>query len=131
MRGYLIRKRYLQLKKVYDFFKKVERKVLVREVAEGIKEAFFNVKNIKSQMLRNYVNHCATSIQKLYRGFYTRKYLIRIRKAFLTLEDVMVALVLGWRIRKIMQTKEIENIIFQMKDYSKAIKEVEREHGDP
>jgi hypothetical protein len=55
------------------------------------------------------VDHCASKIQKVFRGFYARKYIIKIKKTFFNVEDKIQAVVRGWRIRKIMKTKEIEN----------------------
>ena len=62
-------------------------------------------------MLKNYVNHCATKIQKVFKGHYTRKVTIKIKRAFNTLEEKFSACITGWRVRRIMKTKEIENYI--------------------
>lgn len=83
--------------------------MIVSELITGIKEAFLSIKNIKNSLLRNYVDHCACKIQKVFRGFYGRKHIIKIKKSFYFVEDKMKALVRGWRMRKIMKTKEIEN----------------------
>jgi hypothetical protein len=47
----------------------------------------------------------------LFRGYYARKYTVLIKKTFRNVENVMNAMVRGWRIRKIMKTKEIENYV--------------------
>ena len=69
------------------------------------------IKNIKSTLLKGYVNHCAMKIQKVFKGHYARKVQMPIKKTFRKVEVVLKAVVKGWKIRKIMKTKEIENMI--------------------
>lgn len=64
-----------------------------------MKDSFISVKNIKTALLKNYVNHCATKIQKLFRGYYARHVIIKIRRAFRLREKILNAVVKGWRIR--------------------------------
>ena len=66
-------------------------------------------------MLEIYVNKCATKIQKLYRGWYVRERIrpLKIHRLFSSQQhqgrvvQKMRAIVKGWRVRKIMRTKEI------------------------
>jgi len=51
-----------------------------------MKEAFLSVKAIKNTLLKNYVAHCATKIQKVFKGYFVRKYIIKIKKAFFSVE---------------------------------------------
>jgi len=62
-------------------------------------------------LLKNYVNHCAIKIQKIFRAHYARKYLYTIKKAFFKKEHILVAAVKAWRLRKILKTKEVETLI--------------------
>ena len=79
-------------------------------------------------MLELYVNNCATKIQKVFRGWFVRERIrpLLIHKAlnFSARKDNVIsrlrALIQGWRIRKIMKTKEIGNYIRQVKDYQAA-----------
>lgn len=76
-----------------------------------MKEAFISLKNRKTILLKNYVGHCATKIQKVFKGYYARHVIVKIKAAFNKVEDKLIALVIGWRVRKIMKTKEIENTV--------------------
>jgi hypothetical protein len=67
-------------------------------------------------MLEIYVNKCATKIQKLYRGWYVRERIrpLKIHRLFSAQQNhgghvvqKLGAIVKGWRLRKIMRTKEI------------------------
>ena len=71
-------------------------------------------------MLEVYVNRCATAIQKVFRGWYIRERIrpLLIHKALNSSarRDSRViarlrALIQGWRVRKIMKTKEIGNYV--------------------
>jgi 5'(3')-deoxyribonucleotidase len=73
-----------------------------------MKESFMIIKNIKSSLLKNYVNHCATKIQKIFRGHFARKIKVPVKKAFMKIENSLRWIVIGWRIRRIMKTKEID-----------------------
>jgi hypothetical protein len=57
------------------------------------------------------VNHCAIKIQKLFKGFFARKYTVKIKRAFRLVDKHLSSIIKGWRIRKIMKTKEIENYV--------------------
>ncbi len=68
--------------KIFYFFKKIEKKVLVNDIVIGMKDSFIEIKNIKNSLLKNYVNHCAIKIQKIFKGFYARNIIIKIKRAF-------------------------------------------------
>ena len=81
-------------------------------MVSGLKAGFINVKTLKTQMLKNYVNLCATRIQKVFKGFFTRKVVVPVVKVFSEGRDeILRSVIVGWRIRRIMKTKEIENYI--------------------
>lgn len=72
-----------------------------------------------------YVNNQATKIQRIFRGYYARKVIIPVKKAFgFGREEKLSSVAKGWKIRKIMKTKEIENHIQQIKDYQNAMKDL-------
>lgn len=92
---------------------------MAKDIAKSLRECFIQVKNVRKEMLEVYVNKCAVKIQKVFRGWFIRE---RVRPLLLhrTLnmssrkDNVMhrlSALIQGWRIRKIMRTKEIGNYI--------------------
>lgn len=70
-------------------------------------------------MLAEYVGKCATKIQKVFRG-----HLIRRPKVIGS--ERIAAIVRGWRLRRIMSTKEVANIIREIKDYAGEIGNDER-----
>jgi hypothetical protein len=78
-------------------------------------------------MLEVYVNAKATLIQKVFRGWYLRKRAkpLEVKRAFLgrsnssreTLLEKIKGVIGGWRVRRIMKTREVANCIKQIKDY--------------
>lgn len=44
LRTYIIRKRFMQLVKVYYFFKKAEMKILTKQLVQAMKDSFINLK---------------------------------------------------------------------------------------
>lgn len=62
-------------------------------------------------MLKNYVRNCAIKIQKVFKGYHTRHTVVKIKRAFSKVETKLKAMIIGWRIRRIMKTKEIQSLI--------------------
>lgn len=89
-----------------------------------MKESFIEIKRIKAALLKKYVNHCATKIQKVFKGYYARMVVVKVKRAFKMREEKIIAAVKGWRIRKIMKTKEIELLVSQINDYERAMKDI-------
>lgn len=58
-------------------------------------------------MLNSYITYCAIKIQCIYRGHFHRKYIIKFRKSFKSIESYrrFLAIVIGWRVRKIFNLK--------------------------
>ena len=120
LKGYIIRKRFSSFAKLFFLFKRYERRVLAHDVSRGLRECFIHVKSMRKHMLEVYVNRCATAIQKVFRGWYVRERIrpLLIQKALNSSarRDSRVitrlrALIQGWRVRKIMKTKEIGNYV--------------------
>jgi hypothetical protein len=105
--------------KLYYLFKRFERRIVAKDLAKSLRECYVHVKQVRKQMLEVYVNKCATKIQKVFRGWFVRERVrpLLIQKAFnlsARKDNVLTrlrAIFLGWRIRKIMKTKEIANYI--------------------
>jgi len=94
--------------------------MLAKEVVTAIKESFISLKSRKNVLLKTYINHCATKIQKVFKGHYARKVTVPTKAAFRGLEEVANAVVNGWRVRRIMKTKEIKGMIDQIKEFIRA-----------
>ncbi len=60
----------------------------------------------------------------MFKGRFARKILIPVKKAFKICDKRLSSLIIGWRIRKIMKTKEIETLISQLKDYKRAMRDI-------
>lgn len=55
-----------------------------------------------------FVNHCATIIQSRFKGYQQRKY-YKMFKPFLgRFKELLLAIVTGWRVRKILKTRHIQ-----------------------
>lgn len=55
---------------------------MAKELINAMKESFIQIKNIKTQLLKSYVHLCAIKIQKVFKGFYGRKVIVKVRRAF-------------------------------------------------
>jgi hypothetical protein len=62
----------------------------------------------KQKILRDYINRCAAKIQALYRGHRVRLIKYPILRRLRYSSQIVEALALGWRIRRIMRTKEVK-----------------------
>lgn len=101
--------------------KNYQRRVAVKDISRALRDSFVNVKRLRQRALEEYVSKAATKIQKVWRGWFlrTRVKPIAVRRAFYTLSlrgrrEILLkkvrAVVQGWRVRKIMRTKEIANL---------------------
>lgn len=120
MRGHVDRKRVTQNLQAYYFFKKAQRVILVRQLIFALKDSYLNVKNTKQRYLKRYIFFCATRIQTLYRGFRARKVIVPIRRKLGSNVSLLTSVAIGWKIRRIMKTKEILIRIQEIRDYVKA-----------
>jgi hypothetical protein len=48
--------------KLFWFFKRAEKRVLIKELLHGMKDAYLNTKAHKQQFITKYINHCAGMI---------------------------------------------------------------------
>ena len=69
----MVRRKLHAKQKLFWFFKRAEKRVLVKELLHGMKDAYLNTKSHKQQFITKYINHCAGMIQKAYRGHIARK----------------------------------------------------------
>lgn len=76
------------------------------------------MKNKRTYLLKKYVESCAIKVQKVFKGHYARKIKIPIKKAFKAIEPRLNGVVAGWRLRRILKTKEIQTYISQIKDFN-------------
>lgn len=99
----------------------------------ALKDSYINVKNTKQQYLKRYIFFCATKIQTLFRAHRARKIIVPIRKKLGGNIKLLEAVVMGWKIRRIMKTKEVLIRIQQIKDCESAEESAqeERRNGDP
>ncbi|KAL4449129.1 hypothetical protein ABPG74_021121 [Tetrahymena malaccensis] len=66
-------------------------------------------------MVEKFMNMCATIIQKFYRGHLMRKKHYYVVNQIQKFHDALWAVVLGWRIRKIIKLKRMQDLIQEMK----------------
>ena len=84
----------------------------MRELVHGMQRAFLQVKEVKQRILKNYIYYCATKIQSAWKGHFARAVKVMVRrrlgmKRVISLEG----LAQGWKVRRIMKTKEVINRI--------------------
>lgn len=73
LKGFIIRKRFNCFAKLFFMFKRYQKKVVAKEIAQVLRDSFVCVKTIRKRMLEVYVNKCATKIQKMFRGWFLRQ----------------------------------------------------------
>ena len=54
---------------------------------------------------------------------------IPIKKAFKEVEMSLSSIIVGWRVRRIIRTKEIQNYFSQIRDFKQAIKELKQDRS--
>jgi len=69
----MVRRRLQASQKLFWFFKRAEKRVLIKELLHGMKDAYLNTKFHKQRFITKYINHCAAMIQKAYRFYKARK----------------------------------------------------------
>lgn len=70
----------------------------------------------KDRVMKKYKNYCATMIQKIWKGYIVRKYVIPDILEDLDAQYKAVAVIKGWQIRKIVSCGEIANIIKKIQE---------------
>ena len=107
LRGRIVRKRLSVDVKIYNFFKKVQKVALVRQLLHGMKDSFMNLKLTKQFILKNYIIHCVTKIQKVWRGHFVRAVVKPVHVKLGKFWRLLAAVAVGWRVRRIFRTKEV------------------------
>lgn len=102
-------------------------KQLISEIGQAMKLAHLALQRNKELVLKKYVNRCATKIQKVWRGFYTRMVISPVTSKIRKNRGLLVALAKGWRVRRIMRTKEVVMRIEQIVDFQKELRKGNQE----
>jgi hypothetical protein len=108
----------IYLEKFLEIAQKIDIKLQVHYLVNSLKFTHQTIKDRKSTMLNNYINYCAVKIQKVFRGFIVRKLQVPLRvnlghKGLEKLQAVMI----GWRVRRIMRLKEAKTKIRDVFDH--------------
>jgi hypothetical protein len=111
VRGYYQRKEY---KKHRDGIRKIRRlrRILsvgykkvksrfIKNVISAVKESGKVVKKKRAQVLKKYKNYCANLIQKNWKGYVVRRYIVPEMLDYLDAQHRAMALLKGWQMRKI------------------------------
>jgi len=78
--------------------------------------------------LRKYLHHCATIIQKTFKGYNTRVKYYRTRRQMKHFQRLLRAVVKGWKTRKILKSEAIVNLMQDIKDIENL--QLEVAHND-
>lgn len=73
-------------------------------------------RNQEKELLRRYVNHCATLIQKTFRGALTRIRYKQMRRRMRRFRMLLTAFVQGWKTRKILKDLSLCTIYQDIKE---------------
>lgn len=138
IRGFLARKRYSVLRKRYEKVKVRERLAQLREAIRVTWAPYRIYKALKvrtTQMWQErqktkragvfllFQQHCALSIQKVFRGFSVRKVHRPVLNRRLRGRTRLVAVLIGWKTRKILKFRKVKNIVFQLKEMMALIRD--------
>lgn len=125
-RGYLARKRFARIKgklmqqkmvrvkqqKKKDYIRKNAKKI----ICQAIYTYVLRKRNQEKELLKRYVNHCATMIQKTFRGAITRIRYRQMRRRMRRFRIILTAFVIGWKTRKIFKDNELISLQQDVKD---------------
>lgn len=78
-------------------------------------------KSMPSEMFM-FVNHCASIIQSRFKGYQQRKYYKMFKPFLARFKELLHAIVIGWRVRKILKTRRI------LKKKGKIMNELEKKN---
>jgi hypothetical protein len=76
----------------------------IKQLITFLKEAGSSIKNEKDDLMQKYLDHCATAVQKLWRGYYARNYMIADVIAENKRHRALCSVVKGWKVRRILQS---------------------------
>jgi hypothetical protein len=85
-----------------------------------LKETKAHKDKVEAELFNNFLNICALQIQKVYRGHKYRKNYLPSLKAERKAEERFRAFIRAWKVRKVMQTKEIFTMGSYIKDLTRV-----------
>eukprot|EP01022_Parablepharisma_sp_SALTPOND_P023853 TRINITY_DN521_c0_g1_i1.p1 TRINITY_DN521_c0_g1~~TRINITY_DN521_c0_g1_i1.p1 ORF type:complete len:874 (+),score=70.88 TRINITY_DN521_c0_g1_i1:3561-6182(+) len=88
----------------------LRQRVAARKIQSGFKKYVSKKREENEKLLAKYISHCATLIQKIYRGHYMRKRYVTTVKHRFKLWRLRRALLIGWKVRCILKCRKIEMI---------------------
>ena len=62
-----------------------------------------------------FLHHCATIIQSRFKGYQQRKYYKLFKPILHRFKQLLLAVVVGWRIRKLLKTKQMAKKCIKIK----------------
>ncbi len=85
----------------------------------GQKKVAFNL--IKNNMqidpaVLMFINHCATLIQARFRGYQQKKYYLMFRPVMARFKELLRAVIIGWKTRRVLKSKPVLKKINRMKE---------------
>lgn len=128
MRGYLVRRdarslrSWLLFRRLTEKAEERSRELVVGQLIRALRLAHQGNKEQKQTLLNGYITYCAVRIQKAWRGHYDRKFLL----PFITKIGGAAGLqrleasIDGWRVRRIMNLKEVKGRAQLIKDHEGA-----------
>jgi hypothetical protein len=99
-------------------------KLLVKETATQMKEAYLSRVTSKKDITKDYVNRCTTKISTI-QAEPQQQNQSRPHRKMQRKDEKMLAVVMGWRVRRIMLLKEVKMRIAQIYAYQDELR-----HGD-
>lgn len=126
VRGYLQRREFARMKlgikkirKLRRFlsvgYKKIKVKV-IKNLILAIRQSSKVIRKERKTVMSKYINYCATVIQKVYRGYVVRRYVVPEMLDDIEAQHRAVALLKGWQIRKIVSCGEVAGIIRKIQE---------------
>lgn len=106
-----------------------KRKRFIFLLKEAMKSAQTVAVDERNQLFVKYQEICALFVQKIWRGYYARTRLVERARIEKRMCEKIEGLVLGWKVRRIVNTKRLKKLANHVRDVCKIIDEMKNDRG--
>ena len=123
MKGYYVTRRKqpkvnTKIRQIIDIAERYSYAKGVPELSRLMRQAHILIKDRKQAILNWYITYCVIKIQKAYKGYKTRSFLLPMRKAFGSKGIAKLeAVAKGYIVMKILKLKDVQSRIKLIKDH--------------
>jgi myosin heavy subunit len=96
----------------------VNRTRMLKKCAFGVLKQWRRKQPMPKEMMR-FIHHCATMIQAHFRGYRQRKYYRLFQPVLHRFQELLTAVAVGWKVRRVMKTQHVQRKWQKIKDFIK------------